>query len=76
MEEALKQSFGLLKFRGFSSLNWQELVHVGNGVKSVVVNGITTRVGTSSLIWRGESSHDQQDRIHRAMDKGDWIGHA
>ncbi|GJV52138.1 reverse transcriptase domain-containing protein [Tanacetum coccineum] len=52
MEEALEQSFGLLEFRGFSSLNWRELVHVGNGVKSVVVNGITTRVGTSSLIYR------------------------
>ncbi|GKB38880.1 hypothetical protein Tco_0883822 [Tanacetum coccineum] len=30
------------------------------------------------LYWPsfGESSHDQQDRIHRAMDKGDWFGHA
>ncbi|GJW25991.1 hypothetical protein Tco_0039802 [Tanacetum coccineum] len=71
MEEALEESFGLLKFWGFTSFNWRELVHVGNGIKSVVVNGRTIWVDTSSLIWRGESSHDQQDRIHRAMDKGD-----
>ncbi|GJV30301.1 hypothetical protein Tco_1386749 [Tanacetum coccineum] len=76
MEETLEQPLGLLEFRAFSSFNLQELVHVGNRVKSVVVNGITTWIGASSLIWRGESSHDQQDRIHRAMDKGDWFGHA
>ncbi|GJR04815.1 hypothetical protein Tco_0527799 [Tanacetum coccineum] len=63
-------------FRGLSSFNWRELVHVGNGIKSVVFNEITTWVDPNSLIWRRESSHDQQDRIHRAMDKGDWIGHA
>ncbi|GJY38773.1 hypothetical protein Tco_0425137 [Tanacetum coccineum] len=52
MEETLEQPFGLLELWGFSSFNWQELVHVVNGVKSVVVNGITTWVGTSSLISR------------------------
>ncbi|GJY62779.1 putative ribonuclease H-like domain-containing protein [Tanacetum coccineum] len=52
MEETLEQPLGLLEFRGFSSFNLQELVHVGNRVKSVVVNGITTWIGASSLIWK------------------------
>ncbi|GJY55965.1 hypothetical protein Tco_0455080 [Tanacetum coccineum] len=38
MEEALEQSFGLLEFWGFSSFNWRELVHVGNG--EIMENGL------------------------------------
>ncbi|GJS55954.1 hypothetical protein Tco_0629316 [Tanacetum coccineum] len=68
MEEALEQSFGLLEFQGFSSFNWRELVHVGNGIKSVVVNGITTWVGTSSLIWR----HHELMMDPREEEDRDW----
>ncbi|GKA82401.1 retrovirus-related pol polyprotein from transposon TNT 1-94, partial [Tanacetum coccineum] len=52
MEEILKQSLGLLEFWRHSSFDGWKLVEIVNGVEGVVVNGITSWVGTSSLIWR------------------------
>ncbi|GJX70904.1 hypothetical protein Tco_0308075 [Tanacetum coccineum] len=51
MEETLEQSLGLLEFWRLSSFDGWKLVEIVNGVKGVVVNGITSWVGTSSLIW-------------------------
>ncbi|GJS63294.1 hypothetical protein Tco_0677858 [Tanacetum coccineum] len=68
MEEALEQSFGLLEFWGLSSFNWRELVHVGNGIKSVVFNEITTWVDPSSLIWR----HHELMMDPREEEDRDW----
>ncbi|GJX02180.1 hypothetical protein Tco_0186093 [Tanacetum coccineum] len=52
MEETLEQSLGLLEFRRLSSFDGWKLVEIVNGAEGVVVNGITSWVGTSSLIWR------------------------
>ncbi|GJR25801.1 ribonuclease H-like domain-containing protein [Tanacetum coccineum] len=68
MEETLEQPFGLLEFRGFSSFNLQELVHVGNRVKSVVVNGITLGLCASSFDLEGN-----HHMINKIEFNGQWI---
>ncbi|GJU54639.1 hypothetical protein Tco_1228353 [Tanacetum coccineum] len=52
VEETFEQPLGLLEFRGFSSFDGWKLVEIVNGVEGVVVNGIISWVGTSSLNWR------------------------
>ncbi|GJW97402.1 hypothetical protein Tco_0179210 [Tanacetum coccineum] len=52
MEKTLEQSLGLLEFWRLSSFDGWKLVEIVNGVEGVAVNGITSWVGTSSLIWR------------------------
>ncbi|GKD69120.1 hypothetical protein Tco_1323210, partial [Tanacetum coccineum] len=52
VEEALEQALSLFEFQGFSSFDGRKLVHVVNGIKSVVNHGIISH----SLVWRSVKS--------------------
>ncbi|GJU18500.1 hypothetical protein Tco_1146466 [Tanacetum coccineum] len=52
VEVALEQALCLFEFQGFSSFNGRKLVHVDNGIESVVTYGIIFH----SLVWRRD--HD------------------
>ncbi|GJU33064.1 hypothetical protein Tco_1176653 [Tanacetum coccineum] len=56
VEEALEQALCLFEFWGFSSFNGRKLVHVVNGIESVVTHGIIFH----SLVWRRD-----HDMVHK-----------
>nr|GEW52254.1 hypothetical protein [Tanacetum cinerariifolium] len=55
VEEALEQTLSLFEFQGFSSFNGRKLVHVVNGIKSV-------------LVWRRR--HESRLDLCKEEDKG------
>ncbi|GJV45843.1 hypothetical protein Tco_1430379 [Tanacetum coccineum] len=66
VEEALEQALSLFEFRGFSPFNGRKLVHVVNGIKSVVTHGIIFH----SLVWRRD--HDMVHKLE-IIGQGEWL---
>ncbi|GJV96966.1 hypothetical protein Tco_1548543 [Tanacetum coccineum] len=70
-EEALEEALSLFEFQGFSSFDRQKLVHVVNGIKSVVTHEIISH----SLLedsFVGEGDHDMVHKL-KVIRQGVWL---